>query len=45
MTDLVADHVSAAGRKPLPLGLGLLAGAIMSLGLWAGLFWLAGAVL
>lgn len=44
MTDLVAGHVAAAPPRRLPLGFGLLAGAVASLGLWGGLFWLAGAV-
>ena len=43
MTDLAAGRFGAATKR-LPPGFGLLAGAAVSLGLWAGLFWLAGVV-
>lgn len=36
--------VTSAPRRRLPLGFGLLAAALASLALWAGLFWLAGSV-
>ena len=41
----LARRPAAAERRPLPLGFGLLIGAVVSLGLWAAIFWLAGLAL
>jgi hypothetical protein len=45
MSDITAARVGvtalSAPRPPLPLGFGMLAAALVSLGLWGGLFWLA----
>ena len=38
---LRAPRRAAASRRKLPLGYGLLLAVIVSLGLWAGLIWLA----
>ena len=44
MTDLVEAHLATAPPRRPPLGFGLLAAAIASLGLWGGLFWFVGSV-
>ncbi len=48
MSYIATSHTGVTARstprKPLPRGVGLLAGALASLALWGGLFWLAAAV-
>lgn len=41
VVDLPPSALAEARLRPVPAGFGLLVGAMVSLGLWTGLVWLA----